>query len=100
MKAYLKKTLKEKVKRRRFAKQEFRQKILKKIIHDKKIPKVKKYYIVSPFFKQRRKSISSQKLVCYLTGRRRGIWSYVSLSRHTINKLNLEAKLPGLSIKS
>ena len=101
MKAYIKRVLKEKVKRSNLKKQELKTKILKKFIQDNKLAKTSKYYISSTLFLQKRKaSHGRQKLVCFLSGRRRGVWRFIGLSRHAINKLNLEARIPAASTKS
>lgn len=91
-----KRIFKEILKKKKFIKIEFKNKIYKSIIHNNyhfNIFKTINYFKIN---KKKKKSISFQKNVCFKTGRFRNVYRYNNLSRHAFKKLNLEGRIQNI----
>lgn len=99
-KKYIKDILTEKIKFKLFKEKEMYMKIKKCITENKNLKKKIRGLAYLSFFKKKNKKICRQKLICLINGRRRGVLSKFSLSRHSLNKLNLNSEIISLSKKS
>ena len=76
---------------------EFKKKILKSILQNKNTLRLNNLY---SSYLHRQLSINKTHNVCFLTGRFRGILKITKLSRQSINRLNREAKIQNMCLRS
>lgn len=80
-----------------FLKNELKKILLKSVINTREAQPITRLYCLYKLQKLNMKTnISRQKSVCQLLSKHRGIYKAFDLKRHSIKKLNIFGKLPGI----
>lgn len=87
----------ELLKKKNYKKNELKYIILKSIFHNQNVFFKKRIKVLKDLVSVgKKKTISFQKNICFITGKYKSNWGFFKYSRHTLKKLNLSGNIINL----